>query len=190
MADLIYPAITSLDGYIEDKSGQFDWAEPDEELHQFFNDLERTAGTSLYGRRMYETMAVWETDPGFTAGSPVMEEFAAIWQAGDKIVFSRTLQSVATTRTRLEREFEPDAIRELKRTAKTDISIGGPGLAAHAFRSGLIDQIHLFLSPISLGGGKPSLPEDVRLELELLEERRFGNGTVHLHYRTKQASAA
>lgn len=185
MAKLIYSAITSLDGYIEDTTGKFDWAMPDEEMHRFANDLERTAGTHLYGRRMYETMMVWETDPGFAAESPVLLDFAEIWQAADKIVYSRTLKAVATARTRIERDFDPEAIRHLKATTGPDILIGGPDIASHAFRAELVDECHLFLAPVIVGGGKQSLPHHVRLELELLAERRFGNGMVYLRYRTK-----
>jgi dihydrofolate reductase len=185
MAELIYSAICSLDGFIEDVSGQFDWAEPDEEVHRFVNDLERGNGTYLYGRRMYETMAGWETDPGFAAQSPFMRDFAEIWQAADKVVFSRTLQAVSTARTRIERTFDPQAIRELKASATRDILIGGPNLAAHAFKAGLVDQCHLFLAPISVGDGKRGLPDDVRLKLELDDQRRFRNGTVFLRYRVK-----
>jgi len=183
MAKLVYSAIMSLDGYIEDQNGKFGWAVPDEAVHRFVNDLVRAAGTHLYGRRMYETMAVWETDPTLAAASPFTQDFAAIWQAADKIVYSRTLETVSTARTRLERDFDPKAVRQLKATTRRDILIGGPALAAHAFRAGLVDECHLFLAPIVVGGGKRSLPDHVRLELELLEERRFGNGMVHLHYR-------
>jgi dihydrofolate reductase len=189
MAHLIYSAISSLDGYIEDVDGNFDWAAPDEELHGFINNLERTAGTYLYGRRMYETLMVWETDPNVAAGSPITRDFAEIWQAADKIVYSRTLQAVSTRRTQLERNFDPQAIRQLKETVAQDILIGGPELAAHAFRAGLIDECQLFLTPIIVGGGKPSLPANVRLELELLEERRFGSGVVYLRYQTRQGKA-
>ena len=185
MAHLIYSAISSLDGYIEDTDGNFDWAMPDEETHQFINDLERATGTYLFGRRMYEIMMAWETEPALAATSPIMRDFAEIWQAADKVVYSRTLEAVSTRKTRIERTFDPEVIRRLKETAKQDIAIGGPDLAAHAFRSGLIDECHLFLAPILVGGGKQSLPDDVRLELELLEERRFGNGMVFLHYRAK-----
>ncbi len=184
MAQLIYSAIMSLDGYIEDQDGKFDWAMPDEEVHRFINDLERAAGTHLYGRRMYETMAVWETDLSLATESPFMRDFAAIWQAADKIVYTRTLETVSTARTQIEREFDPEAVRQLKATIGKDILIGGPDLATYAFRAGLVDQCHLFLVPIVVGGGKRSLPYDVRLELELLEERRFGNGMVYLRYRT------
>jgi dihydrofolate reductase len=189
MAHLIYSAIASLDGYIEDRDGNFDWAMPDEEMHQFVNNLERGAGTHLYGRRMYETLMVWETDPNLAADSPLTQDFAEIWQAADKIVYSKTLAAVSTRKTQIERNFDPEAIQQLKRTAQHDILIGGPELAAHAFRAGLIDECHLFLTPIILGGGKPSLPDNVRLELELLEERRFGNGMVFLRYRVRQGNA-
>jgi dihydrofolate reductase len=186
MADLIYSAISSLDGYIEDTDGKFDWAMPDEEVHRFINNLERAAGTYLYGRRMYETMMVWETDPNLAAESPLMRDFADIWQAANKIVYSKTLETVSTRKTQLERSLDPEAIRQLKEAIEQDILIGGSELAAHAFRSGLIDECHLFLIPIIVGGGKQSLPDNVRLELELLEERRFGNGVVFLRYRTRQ----
>lgn len=185
MAQLIYSAISSLDGFIEDRDGNFDWAMPDEEVHRFINNLERNAGTYLYGRRMYEIMTVWETDPNLAADSPLTQDFAQVWQAADKIVYSKTLTAASTRKTRIERNFDPEAIRQLKKTAQHDIAIGGPDLAAHAFRSGLIDECHLFLAPIVVGGGKPALPDNVRLELELLEERRFDNGMVFLRYRTK-----
>jgi dihydrofolate reductase len=185
MALLIYSAISSLDGYIEDRDGNFDWAMPDEEVHRFINNLERTAGTYLYGRRMYETMLVWETDPNLAADSPITRDFAEIWQAADKIVYSKTLTAASTRKTQIEQNFNPEAIRQLKEAVEDDILIGGPGLAAHAFRSGLIDECHLFLTPILVGGGKPSLPDNVRLQLELLEERRFGNGMIFLRYRAK-----
>ncbi len=184
MAKLIYAAITSLDGYIEDDEGRFDWAVPDAEVHSFVNDLERPIGTHLYGRRMYETMAVWQT-VGDEPGLPGVEaEFAEVWRALDKVVYSRTLDAVLTPRTRLEREFDPEAVRRMKATADRDISVGGPGLAQYAFRAGLVDEVHLFVFPIVVGGGKPGLPRDVRVDLELLDEQRFGNGVVHLHYRT------
>ncbi len=185
MAHLIYSAISSFDGYTEDKDGNFDWAMPDEELHTFINNLERTAGTYLYGRRMYETMMVWETDPNLAEDSPITQDFAEIWQAANKIVYSKTLAAASTLKTQIERNFNPEAIQQLKKTVQQDILIGGPELAAHAFRAGLIDECHLFLTPIIVGGGKPSLPDNVRLELDLLEERRFGNGVVFLRYRTR-----
>ncbi len=190
MARLIYSAISSLDGYIEDVHGQFDWAAPDEEVHRFINNLERSAGTHLYGRRMYETLMVWETDPNLANGSPLLRDFAETWQAADKIVYSKTLQAVSTRKTRLERDFNPTVIRQLKESAAQDILIGGPELAAHAFRAGLIDECHLFLTPIIVGGGKPALPDNVRLALELLEEQCFGSGVVYLRYRIRQGSAS
>jgi dihydrofolate reductase len=183
MAKLIYFVITSLDGYIEDENGTFEWAMPDEEVHRFINDLARLAGTYLYGRRMYETMAGWETDPSLAEHSPVMRDFADIWQAADKIVYSRTLEAASTARTRIERDFDAEAVRQLKAAAGRDILVGGSELAAQAIRAGLVDEFHLLLTPIVVGGGKPSLPDHVRLKLELLDERRFGNGMVHLHYR-------
>jgi dihydrofolate reductase len=183
MAKLIYSAIASLDGYIEDEEGSFAWAAPGEELHAFVNDLERSIGTYLYGRRMYETMAVWETDPSFAEDSEITRDYAAIWQAAEKVVYSTTLESASTARTQVEREFDPDPVRAMKDAADTDLSIGGPALAAEAFRAGLIDECHLFVTPIIVGGGKPSLPSDLRLGLELLGEDRFAGGVVHLHYR-------
>jgi dihydrofolate reductase len=184
MGKLIYTAITSLDGCIEDEDGKFDWAAPDEEVHAFVNDLERGVGTNLYGRRMYETMVGWETDPSLAEQSPVMRDFAAIWQAADKVVYSTTLETASTARTRIERDFQPDAVRAMKARAERDLSVGGPNLAAHAFGAGLVDECHLFLVPVVVGGGKRSLPEGTRMNLELIDERRFGNGTVHLRYRT------
>lgn len=189
MANLIYSAISSLDGYIEDVDRKFDWAEPDEEVHSFINNLERPAGTHLYGRRMYEMMTVWETDPNLAAGSPIYRDFAEIWQAADKIVYSRTLEEVSTRKTRMERVFDPEAVRQLKAASRHDILIGGPDLAAHAFRAGLIDECQLFLAPILVGGGKPALPSNIRLALELLEERRFRSGMVYLRYKVRQESA-
>ena len=188
MARLIYSAIASLDGYIEDEDGRFDWAEPDEEVHAFVNDLERQVGTFLLGRRLYEVMVYWETVA--LADQPhVIREFAEIWQAADKIVYSRTLETVSSARTRVERDFDPDAVRELKAGAGRDITVGGPELAAQAFRTGVVDECHLFLVPVLVGGGKRALPEHVRLVLELLDERRFGNGTVYLRYRTSPSGS-
>ena len=186
MAHLIYSAITSLDGYIEDMDGKFDWAAPDEEVHGFINDLERAVSTYLFGRRMYETMLVWETDPNLAADSPITRDYAEIWQAANKIVYSRTLGAVSTRKTQLERNFDPEAVRQLKASAGHDISIGGPELAAHAFRAGLVDECQLFFAPVLVGGGKPALPKNIRLALELLEERRFRSGMVYLHYRVTQ----
>jgi dihydrofolate reductase len=186
MAKLIYSAITSLDGYIEDERGQFDWAEPDGEVHAFVNDLVRPMGTYLYGRRMYETMVGWETDPALAERSPVMADFAGIWQGADKVVYSSTLEAASTTRTRIERDFDPDAVRRMKAGVGQDLIVGGPNLAAHAFNAGLVDECHLFLVPVVVGGGKRSLPDGMRLNLELLDEHRFDNGTVHLRYGTRR----
>ena len=165
MAKLIYSTITSLDGYIEDQDGKFDWAVPDDEVHAFINDLEPPIGSYLYGRRMYEAMVGWETDPSLAAQSDLMRDFSQIWQAADKIVYSKTLETVSTARTRIERGFDADSIRRMKASAGTDLTMGGPDLAAHAFRAGLVDECHLFVAPIMVGGGKQSLPNDVRLEL-------------------------
>jgi dihydrofolate reductase len=183
MAKLIYSAIASLDGYVADEDGNFDWSAPDEEVHSFVNDLERRVGTYLLGRRMYEVMVVWETPHTFVGQSPAMQDFAEVWQAADKIVYSKTLESASSARTRIERDFDPEAVRELKAAAARDISVGGPELAAQAFRAGLVDECHLFLTPIVVGGGKRAFPDNARVQLELLDERRFGNGVVHLHYR-------
>jgi dihydrofolate reductase len=183
MANLIYSAIMSLDGYIADENGNFDWAEPDEEVHAFVNDLERPIGTYLYGRRMYDVMVAWET---ITDEQPFVQDYAELWRAADKIVYSRSLEAVSSERTRLERNFDPDAIHQMKAAAERDISVGGPELAAQAIRAGLVDEIALYLSPIVVGGGTRALPDDVRVKLELLAERRFGNGVVHLRYRTKK----
>jgi dihydrofolate reductase len=184
MAKLIYSTITSLDGYVADEDGNFDWAAPDEEVHTFVNDLERPVGTYLYGRRMYEVMVAWETMDTLPDQPPFVRDFTEIWKAADKIVYSTTLEAVSSARTRLERIFDPKAIRQMKSQSERDISVGGPGLAAHAIEAGLVDECHLFLTPIVVGGGTRSLPNDVRVKLELLDERRFGNGMVHLHYRT------
>jgi dihydrofolate reductase len=184
MAKLIYSAITSLDGYVADVDGNFDWAVPDEEVHTFINDLERPVGTYLYGRRMYEVMVGWETAHTLADQPPFMQDFAQIWQAADKIVYSKTLETVSSARTRIERDFDPEAVRQIKARAGRDIIVGGPDLATQAIKAGLVDEWHLFFAPIVVGGGKQSLPNDVRLKLELLDERRFGNGMVYLHYRT------
>jgi dihydrofolate reductase len=181
VAKLIYAAISSLDGYVADEAGTFDWAVPDEEVHAFVNDLEREVGTYLYGRRLYDVMAGWETA---ASESPLLRDFAEIWRAADKVVYSRTLPEVTSSKTRIERAFEPDVVRRMKEAAERDITVGGPSLAAQAIRAGLVDELHLFLTPILVGGGTPSLPADVRVKLELLDERRFGNGVVHLRYRT------
>ena len=182
MTKLIYMAIASLDGYIEDEAGKFDWAEPDEEVHAFINDDERSVGTYLYGRRMYETMIGWETDPSLADQSPLMRDFAQIWQSADKIVYSKTLEAPVTTRTRIKWDFDPKAVRQLIASAERDLAIGGPNLAQHAFQAGLVDECHLYIVPVVVGGGKQCLPSNVRLNFELLNVRHFGNGTVHLRY--------
>jgi len=189
MANLIYVANTSLDGYTEDQDGKFDWIEPSDEYFRFITNLVRATRTHLYGRRMYESMMVWETDSNLAAESPLRRDFAEIWQAANKIVYSRTLETISTRKTQLERTFDPQVIRQLKAASEHDILIGGPELAAHAFRAGLIDECHLFVIPILVGGGKSALPANVRLELELLAERRFRNGTVFLRYRTRPGRA-
>ena len=183
MAKLIYSTLMSLDGYIEDETGRFDWAEPDEEVHTFINDLMRPLGTHLYGRRMYEVMAVWETLHEHPGHPPYILDFARLWQAADKVVFSTTLREVSSARTRIERAFDPEAIRLLKAQAQRNLGISGPHLAAQAFRAGLVDECHLFLAPVVVGAGKRALPGDMKLKLELLTERRFGGGMVYLHYR-------
>lgn len=188
MAKLIYPAITSLDGYVADEDGTFDWAAPDEEVHTFVNDLERPVGAYLYGRRMYETMVYWETAHTLANQPSFVQDFAALWQAADKIVYSKTLETVSSARTRIERDFDPDAIRQMKALAERDIAVGGPALAAQAIKAGLVDECHLFVAPIVVGGGNPSLPGNIRLKLELLDERRFGNGVVYLRYRPERTT--
>ena len=185
MAKLIYSGLMSLDGYVADEDGNFDWAAPDEEVHSFVNDLERPVGTYLYGRRLYEVMLGWETAHTLAGRPAFMRDYATIWQAADKIVYSRTLETVSSARTRIERDFDPEAVRQMKAVAGRDISVGGPNLAAQAIKAGLVDECRLFVTPIVVGGGKQFFPDDVRLELELLDERRFGNGVVHLHYRTR-----
>lgn len=185
MAKLIYAAIASLDGYVEDEQGTFDWSAPDEEVHRFVNELERPVGTYLYGRRMYETMTPWQSELDGPEQHEVAREFARIWRAADKIVYSRTLDAPATPKTTIERAFDPDAVRRLKQTAERDLTVGGAELAAQALAAGLVDELHLFATPIVVGGGKPALPAGVRFGLELLDERRFGSGVVHLRYRVR-----
>ena len=185
MAKLIYSAISSLDGYVADEDGNFDWAAPDEDVHRFVNDLERPVGTYLYGRRMYEVMVYWETAHTLADQPPFIQDFAELWQAADKIVYSKTLEKVSSARTRIERRFDPEAVRQMKARTGRDLTVGGPDLAAQAIKAGLVDEFHLFLTPVVVGGGKQSLPDNVRLELELLDERRFGNGVVYLHYRNR-----
>jgi dihydrofolate reductase len=185
MPKLVYSAIASLDGYVADEEGSFGWSVPDEEVHRFVNDLERPIGTYLYGRRMYEVMAYWET-AGDEPGQPEpFHDYAGIWRAAEKIVFSTTLAEARTERTRIETSFDPAAIAELKASVGSDISIGGPHLAAQALEAGLVDELHLFMAPVVVGGGNPALPDHLRLDLGLLDERRFGNGTVYVRYRVE-----
>ena len=184
-ARLVYAAITSLDGYVEDAAGRFDWAAPDEEVHAFVNDLERPTGTYLYGRRMYETMVFWETagldDDG--DDEPVaFLDYASIWRAADKVVFSRTLTAASSARTRIERDFDPELVRRLKRDADADLSIGGAELGGLALAAGLVDEVHLLVAPVLVGGGKRALPTDVQAQLRLLDTRSFPSGFVHAHY--------
>jgi len=185
MGRLVYAAITSLDGYVADADGRFDWSQPDDEVHAFVNDLERSVGTHLYGRRMYEVMRYWETvaDEG---EPPVIQDYAHIWRAADKVVYSTTLSEVSTARTRLERSFDPAGVRRATDASDADVSVGGPGLASAALRAGVVDECHMFVTPVVVGGGTPFLPDGVRVGLDLLDERRFGNGVVHLHYRVRR----
>jgi dihydrofolate reductase len=185
MAKLIYFTPTSVDGYIADEPGNFDWAAPDEEVHAFINDLERPIGMYLYGRKMYETMAIWETPDLIPDRTPIMLDFARIWQAADKIVYSKSLKAVSTPKTGLEREFNPQAVRDLKARLRHDVSVSGPTLAAQAIRSGLVDEYQLLVVPVMLGGGKRVLPSNVCVKLDLMDERRFANGMVYLRYHTR-----
>ncbi|HEX4161092.1 MAG TPA: dihydrofolate reductase family protein [Acidimicrobiales bacterium] len=185
MAKLIYIANVSLDGYTEDAHGDFQWSAPGDEVFSFITDLLRPIGTHLYGRRMYETMAVWESDPTLAAESERMADFANVWQAADKVVYSTTLQAVSTANTRLEPDFDPVSVRDMKTSATSDLTIGGPALSALAFDAGLVDECHLLIYPMLVGNGKRVLPSDARVPLELLEEHRFGNGVVYLRYRTQ-----
>ena len=184
MAKLIYSGITSLDGYIADREGNFDWSAPDDEVHTFINEKERLVGTYLLGRRMYEVMVWWETLP-LDDEPPAIRDFAGIWKNADKVVYSTTLDAVSSTRTRIEREFDPAAVRHLKETADRDIAVAGPVLAAHAIRAGLVDEYSVYVTPMIVGGGKQFLPDDVRLGVELMDEHRFANGVVYLRYRTR-----
>jgi dihydrofolate reductase len=188
MAKLIYSAIISLDGYVADEDGSFDWAEPDDEVHAFVNDLERPIGTYLYGRRMYDVMVFWENVPDLAHQSPVFQDFAEIWQAAEKVVYSRTLAQVSSARTRIERDFDPEAVRRLKATTKRDLTVGGPELAAQALAADLVDECELFLTPVVVGGGNPALPRHLRVRLELLDERRFASGVVYLRYHVRTKS--
>ncbi|MFN8025036.1 MAG: dihydrofolate reductase family protein [Acidimicrobiia bacterium] len=183
MAKLIYVTNVSLDGYIEDEHGAFDFSEPDDEQFAFITDLIRPLGTYLYGRRLYEAMAVWETDPTLGAQSELLGDFARVWQAADKVVYSTTLDAPVTARTRVERAFEPEAVQAVVANADRDLMIGGADLAAQAFAAGVVDECHLFVSPVMVGGGKPGLPSNQRIQLELLDERRFDTGIVYLRHR-------
>jgi dihydrofolate reductase len=183
MAKLIYLTIASADGYVEDAAGSFGWAAPDEELHRFVNDLARPVGTYLYGRRMYQTMLYWETAHTVPGQRSISREFTGIWQAADKIVFSTTLASVPSDRTRIERDFDPEVVRRLKSATEHDLTVGGADLAGQAIRAGLVDELQLFLVPVVVGGGKRALPSGVRSDLELLDTRRFASGAVYLRYR-------
>jgi dihydrofolate reductase len=185
VGDLIYSSIQSLDGYIADEQGEFGWARPGEEVHAFVNDLTRAIGTHLFGRRMYEVMTVWERPEQLPGMTQAMRDFAALWRIADKVVYSRTLDSVSTERTRLEREFDPDAVRALKESSEADLAIGGPHLAAEAFRARLVDELLIFVVPVIVGGGTRGLPAGVRLDLDLIEERRFDGGMAYLRYRTR-----
>jgi dihydrofolate reductase len=185
MARLIYVANVSLDGYIEDATGSFNWTEPTDEVFAFITDLVRPVGTYLYGRRLYETMAAWETEPALAAQSELWAEFARVWQAADKVVYSTTLTAVGTTNSRLEESFDPDPVREMKATAAADLTVGGSILAAHALKAGLVDECQLLVYPVLVGSGKPAFPIDTPVPLDLLEERRFSNGVVHLRYRIR-----
>jgi dihydrofolate reductase len=185
MGKLIYSTLGSLDGYVVDEHGNFDWAAPDEDVHAHVNELSRPVGTFLFGRRMYETLAVWDTMDERPDKPPVVYGFAEIWKAADKVVFSRTLKAVSTARTRIEREFDPELVRRMKAESDRDLSIGGPTLAARAIETGLVDEWQLYLMPIVVGGGTRALPDGVRVELDLLDERRFAGGAVHLRYRTR-----
>jgi dihydrofolate reductase len=187
MAELIYSAIASADGYVEDAAGNFDWAAPDEELIRFVNDLERPVGTYLYGRRMYETMLYWETAHTVRGQPSSVQEFTRIWQAVEKIVFSKTLASVSSARTRIERNFDPGMVRQLKSATEHDMTVGGADLAGQAIKAGLVDELQLFLVPVVVGGGKRALPDGVRADLGLLDMQRFASGAVYLRYRSKSA---
>lgn len=182
MARLIYSVICSLDGYVADRAGNFDWAVPSDEVLDFLNAQERAVGTYLYGRRTYELMTAWETDPAAAAQSPESAEFAEVWQAADKVVYSTTLPRVPTSRTKLERDFDPEAVRQWKAACSSDLNIAGPELAGHAFRANLIDELQLMAAPVLIGGGKSCLPAVLGAELQLSDERRFDNGMVQLRY--------
>jgi dihydrofolate reductase len=188
VAELIYSAIASLDGYVADEDGTFEWAAPGEEVHRFINDLERPVGTYLYGRGMYDVMVVWDDPDAFADKPDYIRDYSQVWRAADKVVYSRTLEAPSSDRTRIERDFDPEAVRRMKSEAERDLTIGGPGLAAQAIATGLVDECHLFLTPIIIGGGKPALPSGVRVKLELLDQRRFASGVAYLRYRAVERS--
>ncbi|MGC1184850.1 MAG: dihydrofolate reductase family protein [Candidatus Dormiibacterota bacterium] len=182
MAKLIYSAITSVDGYVADQAGNFEWGAPDEEVFGFINELERTTGTYLYGRRMYQVMVYWETAHFPAELSTVEQDFADLWRRADKVVYTSTLETVSSARTRIERKFDLDVVQGMKAAAAHDISVAGATLATQAFQGGLVDECHLFLTPVVVGGGQQALPQDIHLKLELVDERRFSKGVVYLHY--------
>jgi dihydrofolate reductase len=186
MGALVSAGIMSLDGYIADERGDFSWGAPDADVHAFVNDLERSIGTYLYGRRMYEVMRYWETAADVPDQPAVGREYAAIWRDTDKVVYSSSLDEAPTGRTRLERAFDPDAVRRMKAESERDLSVAGPGIAANAFRAGLVDEVQMFLYPVVLGGGTAFLPDGLRLDLELLDERRFDHGVVFLRYSVRE----
>jgi dihydrofolate reductase len=186
MGKLIYSALASLDGYVEDGDGRFDWAAPDEEVHAFVNDFERPIGTYLYGRRMYETMVFWETAPSDGDQPAVFRDYAQIWRAADKVVYSETLEAVTSARTRIERDFDAETVRRLKDASPSDLTVGGAELAGQAMAAGLVDELRLLLGPVIVGGGRRALPAGLRTGLDLISERRFAGGVVSLHYRTRR----
>ena len=185
MAKLIYVSNVSLDGFIEDEHGSFEWSAPDDDRFAFITDLVRPVGTYLYGRRLYETMAVWETDRGLASQSELRADFAHVWQAADKVVYYTTLDAVSTAKSRLERRFDPDSVRSMKDATGRDLTVGGANLAALALTAGLVDECHLFIYPVIVGRGKPSLPSGWRAKLELLDEHRFDNGVVYVRHRIR-----
>ena len=185
MASLIYSVIASFDGFVEDEAGRFDWAAPDEDVHAFFNDIEREVGTYLYGRRMYDTMVFWEHPPDLEEQPPYVREFAELWQAAEKIVYSTTREAASTAKTQIERDFDADSVRSMKAGAGRDLMIGGANLAAQAFDAGLVDECHFFIGPVVIGRGKPALPSGGRVDLELLDQRRFDNGVVYVRYHVR-----
>ncbi len=186
MGKLIYATNNSLDGFTEDATGSFDWSQPDEDVHVFYNDMMRGVGTQLLGRRMYQTMAVWETEPSFFEVSAILADFAAAWQDSEKVIYSTTLTAPITQRSRIVTAFDAEEVRALKEASSADLLVGGPGLAAHALRAGVVDEIRLVLAPVAVGAGKPALPTDLRLDLELIDERRFDNGAVYVAYRLRR----